>query len=192
MNEPKPYRNALRSKRLILNAYLTLLLGEDGARIKTKDVIELANISKGTFYAHYASLQNVQREIEDDQLGLMFGIFEDLSPQTLMADFTPLFLNGLRAMEQKRDLFYLLFCASGGGFWKRVKQTFLDYMLGCADLPHGAVDAGRLKQALTFVAGGALTVIHDWLGAGCNQPAQEVAEQLNHCALQGIHSFFPA
>lgn len=191
MKESKPYRNALRSKRMIQNAYLTLLLDEEVTRIKAKDVIDLANISKGTFYAHYTSLQNVHQEIENEQLKLLFQIFENLSAESLLSDFSPLFLSGLRAMEQKRDLFHLLFRVSSGDiFLARVKQTFLDHMLSCTVLQCSGIPQEQRYLALTYVAGGALSVIHDWLEAGCNQPAEIIAQQLNEFTLCGVRNLF--
>ena len=185
-----PYRNVLRSKRLIQDAYIQLLMRQTVGKIKIKDLIELANISKGTFYAHYTCVQDIRREIEDEQLVLMFQDFERRSPDLILEDFSPLFLCGLREMERKQDLFRLLFNSYGDtSFTQRVTQLFLDHLLHST--VHGAYfdTAQQAKNCLTFVAGGTIAVIQNWLAQSSPVPAETVAQLLSDCAVGGIRGF---
>lgn len=61
--EPK---NVVRSKRLIKNAVMELILKKNPADIKVTEITALAEINRGTFYAHYNTIFDVISEIEDD------------------------------------------------------------------------------------------------------------------------------
>lgn len=61
--EPK---NVVRSKRLIKNAVMELILKKNAADIKVTEITAFAEINRGTFYAHYNTIFDVISEIEDD------------------------------------------------------------------------------------------------------------------------------
>lgn len=61
--EPK---NVIRSKRLIKNAVMQLILKKNPADIKVTEITTLAEVNRGTFYAHYNTIFDVISEIEDD------------------------------------------------------------------------------------------------------------------------------
>ena len=47
------YRNAMRSKILIKNAYIELLKQKPATKITVTDIIHTANISRGTFCGRF-------------------------------------------------------------------------------------------------------------------------------------------
>ncbi len=59
-------RNVIRSKRLIKKAVMKLILKKNPADIKVTEITNLADINRGTFYAHYSTIFDVISEIEDD------------------------------------------------------------------------------------------------------------------------------
>ncbi len=61
--EPK---NVIRSKRLIKRAVMKLILKKNPADIKVTEITTLAEVNRGTFYAHYNTIFDVISEIEDD------------------------------------------------------------------------------------------------------------------------------
>jgi len=60
----KEYRNAIRSRKQIRLAFANLL-AEKGSinKISVKEIVERADISKSTFYAHYTDLDALVKEI---------------------------------------------------------------------------------------------------------------------------------
>ena len=53
------YRSAVRSRRLIKQAFADLLQEKPLDRITVTDVVQRAGINRGTFYAHYADIPDV-------------------------------------------------------------------------------------------------------------------------------------
>ena len=59
----KEYRNKIRSKQLIRNAVIELLDKKGNlSSITVSDVVEKANINRGTFYNHYNNVMEVIEE----------------------------------------------------------------------------------------------------------------------------------
>lgn len=188
MDKKTPYRNALRSKKMIQDAFLALMLKKDIMKIKTQEVIELACVSKGTFYAHFPCLFDVQHEIENDYLKRMFCIFEGRTNELLIEEFYPLFLCGLEEMSRNRELF-TKFLGNGYGdsFLRKLKATFLSYMLSSAAVTAYFKSPESARAYFTYVAGGSIALIQNWL-EGTPQVSPEVmAKFLSDCALKGIN-----
>ena len=57
------HKNASRSRYLIKHAYGELLNEKDPAKITVTDIVERAKISRGTFYAHYLDVFDLNMSI---------------------------------------------------------------------------------------------------------------------------------
>ena len=60
------YRSSLRSKKLIKAAALELLSEKQWDKITVTDIVEKADINRGTFYAHYSNPIAVFKTIEEE------------------------------------------------------------------------------------------------------------------------------
>lgn len=184
-----PYRNALRSKQMIRNALIQLMKQRGFNQIKTKDVIELANISKGTFYAHYISLHEVLQEIENVHLAEMFESVNMGAGKDETENFYLLFLRGLTTMKRHPEVFCLLFQPGyGNSFVEKLKQKFFDLMLNGGYVDSYFKDRNHAVAYLTYVAGGAIMLIQAWIQNGYLTSPENVAAFLSECATTGIGS----
>ena len=59
------YRSAIRSRKLINKALADLLQEKPLDKITVTDVVNRANINRGTFYAHYADIPDVIEHLVD-------------------------------------------------------------------------------------------------------------------------------
>lgn len=59
-------RRILKTKKAIKNAYLTLLEKKDYADISVKELVDLADINRSTFYLHYYDINQVFEELIDE------------------------------------------------------------------------------------------------------------------------------
>ena len=66
MDEKTQYKSAIKSKKLIKNAFSELLQKKDVEKITVTEIVNLAGLNRGTFYAHYNNTVEVLEEIEKD------------------------------------------------------------------------------------------------------------------------------
>ena len=64
----KEYRNAIRSKKMIRNAYSELVSEKKNLDVTVKEIVERADVSKSTIYAHYKDINAVSDEIIDEAI----------------------------------------------------------------------------------------------------------------------------
>ena len=53
------YRSAIRSKRMIKQAFLSLIKEKDISKITVTELVERADLNRATFYAHYPDIYGV-------------------------------------------------------------------------------------------------------------------------------------
>ena len=62
----KPNRSVLRSKSMLRKAYIELSTEKDASKITVVDVVNRADLSRNTFYAHYPDVNAIAEEIENE------------------------------------------------------------------------------------------------------------------------------
>ena len=65
MIDLKERRDVTRTKNAIERAYLELLFQKGYGKITVNEVINLADVSRGTFYAHYRDIPDLEEKVEE-------------------------------------------------------------------------------------------------------------------------------
>ncbi len=98
-----------RTRRLLRDALISLILEKDLASISIKEITERAEVAYITFFRHFESLDQLLMEILDDGLGELQDHIETLAKQS---ETSALEMEGRLIFEyigQKADLFRILF-----------------------------------------------------------------------------------
>ncbi|HFI0065025.1 TPA: TetR/AcrR family transcriptional regulator [Streptococcus suis] len=78
-------RRIAKTKRAIFQAFLTLLNDKGYDDMRVQDVIDLADVGRSTFYAHYASKEALLEELCHDLFHHLFTGREKADVKTLLA-----------------------------------------------------------------------------------------------------------
>lgn len=70
-------RDVLKSKMSVKKAFLDLRKEKDIRKITVTEIIDYANISKGTFYSHYTDIYDLQEQIENEIIADIFSGIEN-------------------------------------------------------------------------------------------------------------------
>jgi len=98
-----------RTRRLLRDALVSLMLEKDFASISIKEITERAEVAYITFFRHFESLDQLLMEILDDGLGELQDHIETLAKQS---ETSALETEGrliFEYIEQKANLFRILF-----------------------------------------------------------------------------------
>jgi AcrR family transcriptional regulator len=98
-----------RTRRLLRDALVSLMLEKDFSSISIKEITERAEVAYITFFRHFESLDQLLMEILDDGLGELQAHIETLAKQS---ETSALETEGMLIFEyigQKADLFRILF-----------------------------------------------------------------------------------
>lgn len=68
MKEQKQDRRIRRTQKLLKDSLIRLMLEKEFKNITVKDITELADLNRGTFYLHYSDTYQLLQSIEDEVL----------------------------------------------------------------------------------------------------------------------------
>lgn len=136
MGQKAEYRSAIRSRRMIREAYTQLLKEKDLSRITVTDIVKRADLNRATFYAHYPDVRGVTEEIENEIIAKMLAVLEEFRYTSFFRNPAPLLLKLSRYLEEDTDFYRTLVRANGSEiFMEKLKRVFTDHMIKSSDIP---------------------------------------------------------
>lgn len=89
------YRSSIRSKTLIKDALLSLMIEKPFEKISISDIVRRADVNRGTFYAHYSNTSDVLKSISSsvvDEIALVISPYDPgrvlESPENFLTQIT--------------------------------------------------------------------------------------------------------
>ena len=174
------YRSAIRSRKLINEALADLLQEKPLEKITVTDVVNRADINRGTFYAHYRDIPDVV----DHLIQQTFSAITDvLSAQTELSPSlgSSILMQIQNIMEE--DLFFyqkILSSSAASLMQDRLVEILCDYLLQNKDAFYQG-DQEEYELMIRFCAGGLSNLYHDWFAGALPFSLDELtgqAEQL--------------
>lgn len=155
------YRSAIRSKRLIISALADLLQEKSLDKITVTDVVNRAQINRGTFYAHFADIPDVINH-------LIMGIFSTIKqaiseePKQL-SDIPHVLLQRIQSFLEEDMEFCqkVMTSAASIAMQEQLIQFVMDYMLQHESV-YGFGDHRLYELTIRFCAGGLGNLYRDW------------------------------
>ncbi len=150
------YRSSIRSKMLIRNALLSLMAEKPFDKITITDIVNRADINRGTFYAHFKNTTEVLEKIQSDAVGEVRRIFESM-------DYRTFFNNSEEVLTQisdflKKDFEYykmLIMIDGGKGFLASWKDSLVGFFSGMSFLStKPGEESNECYAAINFVING--------------------------------------
>ncbi|HUN24011.1 MAG TPA: TetR/AcrR family transcriptional regulator [Anaerolineales bacterium] len=181
MPSPKAeYKNAVRSRKFIRQAFLELLQEKSPEKITVTDIITRADINRGTFYAHYQDLPDLFEQVESELLENLFGFLEQMDTSTFFSNPLPLLLQIAAYLQANHDFYRLLArTPNAQHLWARLKTLFVGFFSAHAGIPLAVRQSSAFLVRVNFFAGGVVNLLQVWfcgeLPLSAEQMAKEVA-----------------
>lgn len=173
------HKNASRSRHLIKQAYGELLNEKDPAKISVTDIVERANISRGTFYAHYLDVYDLSMAIQNNVIETLNFAVNRVGIENIIADPTDVVVMGMEFLE-KNKAYYGLFVNSSRGevLISRIIQCLSDRVYPTLETMFAPEELERVKLFLIYTIGAYKRVILAWFSDNIRMSAKDCAAQL--------------
>lgn len=163
MEKKAEYRSAIRSRKLIMQAFIKLMQEKELEKITVTDVVTLADINRGTFYAHYQDIRAVIEQIENDIIMKMTEFLSEFRYGNFFQNPLPLLLKIARCLEEDLEFYRILINSKGAEeFLIKLKNTFVSYMENNSDAPEKIKKTSEFNVRINFFAGGVINLYQLW------------------------------
>jgi AcrR family transcriptional regulator len=176
MREKAEYRSAIRSKRLIRQAFVELLQEKDLEKITVTDIITRADLNRGTFYAHYQDVRAVIEQIENEIIAKMLEFLGEFRHKSFFQNPLPLLLKVSRYLEEDFGFYRILINSKGAvPFLEKLKGIFVEYMKTDSDIPESVKQSSDFTVSINFFAGGVINLYQVWFRGETDYSLNEIA-----------------
>lgn len=172
------YRNAIRSQTMIKKAFIELLKEKPANKITVTDIINKADISRGTFYLHFQDTLDLLDSFQRDFFNQLI-VFINKNNENLLVDKIDLLLQKtLKILKDDIETYRILankdFTFT---FYKDIKDVLLN------ELMKGYNVDDETKRSLNIYVSGFTLLLREWL----ENPEIESMEELTKTLSRLIH-----
>jgi AcrR family transcriptional regulator len=180
MGEKAEYRSAIRSRKLIRQAFVGLLQEKDLEKITVTDIITRADINRGTFYAHYQDINAVIEQIENEIIEKMLEFLAEFRYQNFFQNPLPLLLKISKYLEEDVDFYRILINSNGSEqFLRKLKNNFVQHMKIDTDIPEEIKQSPAFLIRAHFFAGGLVNLYQVWFRGELDISLNEISLELS-------------
>ncbi len=178
------YRNKIRSKNMIKEAFFELLKEKDYNKITVTDIVNKADLNRSTFYAHYLDVRAITEEFENEVIDKMMELLKEFEFKNFFNNPTPLLLEISRFLEKHEAEYRILLKINDAEtFLKKLRDIFAEYMKSDSDIPNYLNDTKMVNLRISYFSGGIINMYQDYfngkLNCTLNDIALEVAKLLS-------------
>ncbi len=179
MGQKAQYRSAIRSRRMIREAYTQLLKEKPLSKITVTDIVTMADLNRATFYAHYPDVRGVTEEIENEIIEKMLDVLKEFKFTNFFSNPVPLLLKINRHIEADIEFYRTLILANGSEiFMEKLKSVFTDYMLNYSDIPENMRHSKMVSLRVCYFSGGIVNMYKQWLKGELDCSINDIALEL--------------
>lgn len=173
------YRSSIRSKNLIKKAVAKLIHEKDIQKITVSDIIREADISRGTFYAHFADVSSVIEQIESEEIRNLIEYVERFGFKNITTD-TERFIELLCEYLNRDMEYYRMLTQSNilNNFIWRLVDVYYEKLFNAIMADKAVESKDEVHLYLVYITSGAKTVIISWLNGEIKGTPAEIAKVL--------------
>lgn len=167
----------IRKTRAALKKSLAILMQQKSVKdISVKELTELADVNRGTFYLHYKDVFDLLEQSEKDLLDELHAVISPISAETIKNKPALLFEKVYELCAENADLVRILLGENGDIKFLNSLNTFLKEK--CVNEWSPFIRQTELKYFdafFSFLVGGCSSLLQYWFSTGMKQSPKQLA-----------------
>lgn len=158
------YRSSIRSKNLIKKAVAKLIHEKEMSKITVSDVIREADISRGTFYAHYSDVDAVIGQIESEEFKNLKDFVDCFGFENITTNVSEFITRVCEYLNRDKEYYRMLTQSNIlNNFIWRLVNAYYERLFEMVTTLKDAHDKDEANLYLIYITSGAKTAILSWL-----------------------------
>ena len=183
-------RRVIKTKRAIRNAFAKLMTEKEMNDITIRDITDLAEINRKTFYNYYSGIYQLIDEIEND-------VAERIEVLMLKIDFKESMKNPYEVFQKltglintDMDFYGHLFMMRGhGNLGGKIVYRLKNKMKESLALQTG-LDAETSDLVLEYLFSGMIAAFRQWFSSDRRRSVEEISQIIGTLSFNGINGIF--
>ena len=186
METKKEDRRVRRTKKLLTQALTQLLQQKQVSEITVKELTDLADMNRGTFYLYYKDVFDMIEKIEDDLFENLNGIIALRENANVSEQAKPILRDLFAFIEDNQEMCRVLLSPNGDmNFLHRLNGVMREKCLQLYQTAELKGTEDEFDYHYSFIIFGCAGIIRSWVNCGCPESAEEMAELTSRMILSG-------
>ena len=183
----KEDRRVRRTKKLLTQALTELLQKKQVNEITVKELTDLADMNRGTFYMYYRDIFDMLEKIEDELFQKLDVIAQTHEHGDPTQQVKPILLDLFRFIEENQEMCRVLLSPNGDmNFLHRLYEAIRERSLEIWKDQMGSLDEKEFDYRYSFVIFGCAGMIRAWVNRSCQETDMQMAELADRMIRRGI------
>ena len=183
----KEDRRVRRTKKLLTQALTELLQKKQVNEITVKELTDLADMNRGTFYMYYRDIFDMLEKIEDELFQKLDVIAQTHEHGDPTQQVKPILLDLFRFIEENQEMCRVLLSPNGDmNFLHRLYEAIRERGLEIWKDQMGSLGEQEFDYRYSFVIFGCAGMIRAWVNRSCQETDMQMAELADRMIRQGI------
>ena len=185
MSEKKEYRSAIRSRKLIRQAFMDLLKEKPFEKITVTDIVNRAEINRSTFYAHYPDVMGLLDEFQEEILSVFEDYLKNVSFSDLLENPTEYIRLIITMSSQNNELYrHLSNSTIAVKQMEQMKKLLVERILSTIDIPEIYQGRYELEFGVRFFLGGFVDVYTQWVNGELDCTMEDIVQSISRMIIQ--------
>jgi AcrR family transcriptional regulator len=187
--EQKTDLRIVKTKKAIRKAFFKLIKTKDVQSITIKEIAEVAQIDRKTFYAHYSAIYELVDELENEAIQLVSDLVYDIDAYDFFTNPSEM-ISVLQTITENPSFSFLRYlCVKDNTnlinkFKSAIKARMANEFKSVINL-----DDTTLFLLVDYTVAGITTCYQSWLKAQKPMPMNRLCEEISEIAVLGLSGF---
>ena len=186
METKKEDRRVRRTKKLLTQALTQLLQQKQVNEITVKELTDLADMNRGTFYLYYKDIFDMIEKIEDELFENLNGIIALRENADVTEQAKPILRDLFAFIDENQEMCRVLLSPNGDmNFLHRLNEVVREKCRSAWLALRKDRDDDAFDYHYSFVVFGCAGLIRAWVNRDCPESAEEMAEMADRMIQRG-------
>ncbi|MBQ4227226.1 MAG: TetR/AcrR family transcriptional regulator [Clostridia bacterium] len=180
-------RRVRRTKKLLVQALTQLMSEKQVNEITVKELTQLADVNRGTFYLYYSDIYDMLHTTQNELLAALEDIAGRHRENSARGELSPMLEELFEHIGQNSEMWRVLLSPTGDmSFLHRLNQLLREsfsWMQSVGETPRGAAE---WDFRYSFGVFGCAGLIRSWLDSGLNESPSHMAALTDSLLRQGV------
>ncbi len=191
MEHTKVDRRVRKTKALLLKGLTELMEQKEVTHISVRELTDLVDLNRGTFYLHYRDIFDMVNQVEDELFQEFENLFTDNLPEDSAVPPTQTVLTNVFTFLLENEKTVKAFLGPHGDltFINRLKDLVKTRVRKVWE--DRGLDPDKFEYFFAYTASGCIGLMEIWLKNGFQESAEEMARMADSMLTNGIQPLLP-
>ena len=180
-------RRIRRTKKAMTDALAELLLEKPLSNISVREISDIADINRGTFYLHYRDVYDMAEQLQNEIIEKFNDIVENYEPKKQTDELFPMLVELFNLLADKAELAKVLISKNGdAAFVDKLKNILREKCFINAQKVLGIKNNEEFNYFYHYIVSGCIGTCSAWLDEGMKESPVEMAAFVEKLIVSGV------